>query len=58
MKQIQPDEIGYYGRPVTDLTREELLRLVSELCSVLKECHCNTAHHTEPPAVETHRQLH
>ena len=30
--------IGYYGRPITDLNREELLCAFAELLDIYKEC--------------------
>ena len=30
-------EIGYYGRPITDLTREELLEAFAELVDLYQE---------------------
>lgn len=58
MKNINPDEIGYYGRPVTDLTKEELLELIAELCSILMESHYKVVEDKETLSIETYDQLH
>ena len=33
--KIDPHQIGYYGRPVDTLSREELLEMVSEMADML-----------------------
>ena len=38
MKKPKRYEIGYYGRPITDLTRDELLEAFTELCIILEQC--------------------
>jgi hypothetical protein len=38
MKKCDPKEIGYYGRPITDLTRNELLEAFAELTAIIHEC--------------------
>lgn len=58
MKNIDPDEIGYYGRPVTDLTKEELLELIAELCSILMEGRYQVVEDKEILSLETYDQLH
>jgi len=58
VKNINPDEIGYYGRPVTDLTKEELLELIAELCSILMESHYKVVEDKETLSIETYDQLH
>ena len=58
MKSINPDEIGYYGRPVTDLTKEELLDLIAELCSILMESHYKVVEDKDILSLETYDQLH
>lgn len=35
---INYDDIGYYGRPITELTHEELLAAFADLCKIYKEC--------------------
>jgi hypothetical protein len=35
---LQPDQIGYYGRPITSLTKEELLKAVLELSEIINNC--------------------
>ena len=35
---LSPSEIGYYGRPITQLNRDELISAVTELCKMYKEC--------------------
>ena len=31
------DEIGYYGRPITELSKDELLRALAEVCTALRD---------------------
>ena len=40
MKKLSGDEIGYYGRPITELKRDELLELLTKLSTLLRQCHC------------------
>ena len=35
---LQPDKIGYYGKPVSSLTKDELLKAVLELSEVIHNC--------------------
>jgi hypothetical protein len=37
VKKFKPEEIGYYGKPITALTRDELLKAFVELVEVLSE---------------------
>ncbi len=34
---INPTEIGYYGRPISDLSKDELLDAIVELCMMYEE---------------------
>ena len=34
---INPTEIGYYGRPISDLSKDELLDAIVELCMIYEE---------------------
>ncbi len=34
---INLTEIGYYGRPISDLSKEELFDAISELCMMYEE---------------------
>lgn len=38
MKKLSSDEIGFYGKPIDRLTREELLEAIIELASIVNEC--------------------
>ena len=38
MKKFNPKDIGYYGKPITQLTRDELLNVISELAGIIQEC--------------------
>ncbi len=38
MKKIASSEIGFYGKPIDQLTREELEQALIELASAIKEC--------------------
>ena len=33
-----PSDIGYYGRPITELKRDELISALTELAKMYKEC--------------------
>lgn len=37
MKKVSTDEIGFYGRPIDRLSREELIQALIELASAVKE---------------------
>ena len=38
MSNFQPDIVGYYGKPVTSLTKDELLKAVLELSEIIYNC--------------------
>ena len=38
MKKYNPKDIGYYGKPITKLSREELLNVIVELAGIVHEC--------------------
>jgi hypothetical protein len=38
MKKLQIDKIGCYGKPITSLTKEELLKVVLELSEIIHNC--------------------
>lgn len=38
MTDLQPDKIGYYGKPVTSLEKDELLKVVVELSKIIFNC--------------------
>ena len=38
MSDFHPDKIGYYGRPVSSLTKDELLKVVVELSEIIHNC--------------------
>ena len=38
MEKISSDQIGFYGKPIDRLTREELLEAITLLASTIKEC--------------------
>ena len=38
MKKIDCNKIGYYGKPIVELSREELLEAFAELASIVIEC--------------------
>lgn len=38
MKKFNPKDIGYYGQPITKLTRDELLNALVELAGIIHEC--------------------
>ena len=38
MRKINPKDIGYYGKPITRLTRDELLNALVKLAGFIHEC--------------------
>ena len=38
MKKLKYSDIGYYGKPIDTLTREELLAAILEFAEKLQEC--------------------
>lgn len=38
LKKFDPEEIGYYGKPLTSLTKKELLEAFAELAGIIHEC--------------------
>ena len=38
MSALQPDKIGYYGKPISSLTKDELLKVVLELSEIIYNC--------------------
>ena len=38
MSDLHPDKIGYYGKPVSSLTKDELLKVVLELSETIYNC--------------------
>ena len=38
MSDLHPDKIGYYGKPVSSLTKDELLQVVLELSEIIYNC--------------------
>ena len=41
MKKFDAKEIGYYGKPITKLKRNELLNVIKELAGIIHECSLN-----------------
>ena len=38
MEGIDPNKIGYFGNPITSLTREQLIDAIVELTSLMLKC--------------------
>ena len=38
MKKVNPEKIGYFGKAITTLTREELIEVLSYLAGIINEC--------------------
>ena len=38
MKKFDAKEIGYYGKPISKLARDELLNVIMELAGIIHEC--------------------
>lgn len=37
-RDLHPDKIGYYGKPVSSLTKGELVEVVLELSEIISNC--------------------
>ena len=38
MRKLNPKDIGYYGKPISKLPRDELLNVIVELAGIVHEC--------------------
>lgn len=38
MKKLDAKKIGYYGKPITTLTKDELLSAFEEIAGIIHEC--------------------
>jgi len=38
MSDFHPDNVGYYGKPVSSLTKDELIKAVLELAEIIHNC--------------------
>jgi len=38
MSDFRPDNVGYYGKPLSSLTKDELLKAVLELAEIIHNC--------------------
>jgi hypothetical protein len=38
MKKLEPNEIGYYGKSIESLSREELILAFTDLANAVYEC--------------------
>ncbi len=38
MGDFQSDQVGYYGKPVSSLTKDELLKAVLEISEIIYNC--------------------
>ena len=38
MRDLELDKIGYYGRPVSSLSKDELQKVVLELSKIINKC--------------------
>ena len=38
MSALEPDKVGYYGKPVSSLSKDELLKVVLELAEIIHNC--------------------
>ena len=41
MSDLHPDQIGYYGKPISSLTKDELRKVVLELSEIIFNCPVN-----------------
>ena len=38
MSNFRPDNVGYYGKPLFSLTKDELLKAVLEIAEIIYNC--------------------
>jgi hypothetical protein len=38
MSELRPDNVGYYGKPVSSLTKDELIKGVLEVVEIIYNC--------------------
>ena len=38
MSDLEPGKIGYYGKPIESLNKDELIKLVLELSQIIYDC--------------------
>lgn len=38
MAYLEPDKIGYYGKSVSSLSKDELMKVVLELAEIIHNC--------------------
>ena len=38
IRDLHPDKIGYYGKPVSSLAKGELVKVVLELSEIINNC--------------------
>ncbi len=38
MEKLEPHEIGYYGKSIDSLSREELIQVITKLAQAVYEC--------------------
>ena len=38
MKKVDRKQVGYHGKPIDSLTREELISALEELADAIREC--------------------
>ena len=38
MSDFHPDKVGYYGKPLSSLSKNELLKAVLELAEIIHNC--------------------
>jgi hypothetical protein len=38
MSDFHPDNVGYYGKPLSSLSKDELLKAVLELTEIIHNC--------------------
>lgn len=38
MSNFRPDNVGYYGKPISTLTKDELIKAVLELAEIIITC--------------------
>jgi hypothetical protein len=56
MKKISSHEIGFYGKPIDQLTREELIQALMMLTSAIIECAADNKEFEKTIFIRKHNQ--
>jgi len=57
MSKIDASQIGYYGKPISSLTKNELISAIEELAGAIHECAVKNKRCSEIIKVDTELEL-